>query len=201
MAIKSNSSGVNRVNKDPEVRVKVKSEIAVIKPVVKKISKLNFENMQSIVGDSAEAVQQLLAKGDNDTAVSLIYKSMLSAMVDLIPIVETSIRESNGTRGIYQLSALVSGVRELLVDIQSAQDRGLLGEALVDKIIRPEVLDFGMMIASEYSIMGDDFRQFLSPDDYKKVAADLKLSRTRVAANLMKSYKSIEKSTVDFLQR
>lgn len=201
------------VNKDSNVRVKVKSEVGsdlavkikTIKPQatteVKRISKLNTEGMRSIVGDNAENIQQLLAKGENDSAVSLIYKSMVSALIDLIPLAEHAVRKSKGARGVYQINSLISSIRELLTDIQSAQDRGLLGQVLVENVIRPEILDLGMLIAKEYAMLSDDFKQFLSKEDHAKVSADLKLSRTRVADKLMSSYRTIQKSTVEYLQR
>lgn len=198
---------VGGVNKDPNIRVKVKSEIAVIvKPkftpvAIKRISKLNQAGMHSIVGDNAESIQQLLEKGENDSAVSLIYKSMVSALVDLIPIAENVVRESNGAKGVYQINSLISSIRELLTDIQSAQDRGLLGEMLVARIIKPEILDVGMLIAKEYAMLSDDCKQYLGKDEHAKLNIDLKLSRTRVADKLMSSFRSIEKSTIDYLQR
>lgn len=213
MVIKTTSSAkkVGGVTKDPNVRVKVKSkvntEIDVIKKAlptvekVKKISKLNTKGMRSIVGDNAENIQQMLEKGENDSAVSLIYKSMVSALVDLIPLAEHAVRKSKGARGVYQINSLISSIRELLTDIQSAQDRGLLGQVLVENVIRPEVLDLGMLIAKEYAMLSDDCKQYLSKEEHTKISADLKLSRTRVADKLMSSYRTIQKSTIDYLQR
>lgn len=202
------------VVKDPNVRVKVKtlaigtnanirpSEIELpSKRGVRRISKLNPKGMRSIIGDSAEDIQQLLESGDNDSAVAMIYKKMLQATVDLLPHAEHAVRKSKGARGVYQVNSLVSSIRELLVDIQSAQDRGLLGEMLVEKILRPAFMDIGMMVAREYAQLADDSKQYMTVEDHSKWRADLKESRGRVADKIMTEYKSVQESTRDYLQR
>lgn len=198
---------VGGVNKDPNVRVKVKStalalatkkETTVLKT---RISKLNTKGMKSIIGDSAEDIQQLLEVGDNDSAVSLIYKRILQSLVDLLPFAEHAVRKSKGARGVYQINSLISSIRELMTDIQSAQDRGMLGEALVEKIIRPSFLDIGMEIMKEYAAVADDSKALMDKESHTKFLSLLRSSRGRMGDKITGEYKQVQEQTRNYLQR
>jgi len=169
---------------------------------LKNISKLKTKGMRSIIGDSAEDIQQLLEAGDNDNATALMLKRMLQALVDLVPYAEHNVRKSKGQRGVYQINSLISSIRELMVDLQSAQDRGAIGEALNEKILRPAFLDVAMMLVKENALLSSDVKELLSVDDYNNKFRPLVLEqRTRIGQYVQKRYEEAALSTRQFMQR
>ena len=195
---------------DIEVEVESKKPSTALVPVetrssqldIKSISKLRTKGMRSIIGDSAEDIQQLLEAGDNDNATSLMLKRMLQALIDLVPYAENNVRKSKGQRGVYQINSLISSIRELMVDLQSAQDRGAIGEALNEKVLRPAFLDVAMMLVKEQATLSSDVKELLSVEDYNNKVRPLVLeSRTRIGAYVQKRYEEAATATRQFMQR
>jgi len=169
---------------------------------IKNISKLRTKGMRSIIGDSAEDIQQLLEVGDNDNATALMLKRMLQALVDLVPYAEHNVRKSKGQRGVYQVNSLISSIRELMVDLQSAQDRGAIGEALNEKVLRPAFLDVAMMLVKENAMLSADVKELLSVEDYNNKLRPLILEqRKRIGEYTQKRYEEAALATRQFMQR
>lgn len=167
----------------------------------RKISKLKTKGMRSILGDSAEDIQQLLEVGEQDGATTLLYKRMLQSLVDLVPYAEHNVRKSKGARGVYQINSLMSSIRELLIDVQSNQDRGALGDSLVERVIRPVFLDIGMQIVQEYATVLGEAKDRMSPEDYKAFRTSQSESRGRIAAFIQGQYSKVKDESIAFLQR
>lgn len=171
-------------------------------PKRRTVSKLRMEGMRSILGDSAEDIQQLLEVGDSDNATALMLKRMLQALIDLVPYAEHNVRKSKGQRGVYQINSLISSIRELMVDLQSAQDRGAIGEALNEKILRPAFLDVAMMLVKETALLSSDVKELLSVEDYNNKFRPLVLEqRTRIGQYVQKRYEEAATATRQFMQR
>jgi hypothetical protein len=170
-------------------------------PAVKKISKLNTKNMRSILGDSAEEIQQLLETNDSDSATMLLQKRLLQSLTDMIPMTEHAIRKSKGTRNVYQFNSLVTSLREILIDIQSTKDRGALGDALVEKIIRPSFLDIGMLLVQEDARVTADAKDLLDPKAFKEFKRIKAESLQRTAEFIQKQYLQVKDQSIAFLQR
>jgi hypothetical protein len=171
-------------------------------PKRKTVSKLSMKGMRSILGDSAEDIQQLLEVGDSDNATALMLKRMLQALIDLVPYAEHNVRKSKGQRGVYQINSLISSIRELMVDLQSAQDRGAIGEALNEKVLRPAFLDVAMMLVKENALLSSDVKELLSVEDYQNKFRPLVLEqRTRIGQYVQKRYEEAATATRQFMQR
>jgi hypothetical protein len=169
---------------------------------LKSISKLRTKGMRSIIGDSAEDIQQLLEVGDNDNATSLMLKRMLQALIDLVPYAENNVRKSKGQRGVYQINSLISSIRELMIDLQSAQDRGAIGEALNEKVLRPAFLDVAMELVKETAMLSSDVKDLLSVEDYNNKFRPLVIAqRTRIGQYVQKRYEEAAQATKQFMQR
>lgn len=204
MVKKTNSPARSPGGVVKDVRVKAKmlpSPVVVEKEKPVRISKLNPKGMRSIFGDKADAIQQLLEANETDSAVSLIYKKSLQTLIDMIPYAEHAIRKSKGARGVYQINSLISSMRELMTDIQSSQDRGKMGQAIVENIIRPAFADMGNDIVQEYSIILADAKIAMDPKEFTRFSAAVKESRARLADRITKQYRTIREDTVDYLQR
>lgn len=76
----------------------------------------------SSFGRYAHSVKNLINDQDLGTANKLINLALLQSLLDLIPIAEQKVRSSSADQGIYQYNALISQMRELMVDIQADRD-------------------------------------------------------------------------------
>lgn len=191
---------VKKVPSKSAVKRKAKSHALAIKENPS-ISKTNTSALTSILGDSAETIHQLLESNEGDSARSLVYKKILQATIDLLPLVEQNIRDSSGSKGVYQYTTLVTNIRELFIDIQSAQDRGRIGEIIIERIIRPAMMDIGMATVQGMAMLENDAKNYMSPQDFKRFKEDVIRQRDALADAVMKSYRTIETELLDYLQR
>lgn len=169
---------------------------------VRKISKLrNTNKMRSILGDEAENIHQLVEVGDTDNATSLIYKRALQMLVDLLPYAEHNVRVTKGQRGVYQVNSLIQSVRELMVDLQSAQDRGAMGEMLVEKIVRPIFLDIGMSLVRELAEIKSAAKDLMTDENFKRFVSEVSSAKDRVGQTINTGYENARDQTRQFLQR
>lgn len=179
-------------------RKRASQELAVVLP--KKISKLNTKGMKSILGDSAETIQQMLEVNNNESATSLIQKRLLQSLVDLIPFAEHSIRKTKGARGVYQLNSLVTSVRELMIDLQSTRDKGAIGAELVEKVVRPAFLDIGMFLVQEDARLDNDIKDLVDLKTYRAIKEVKKESLSRMASTIQEKYGDVKAQSIAFLQ-
>lgn len=211
----------NRVAADGTVAIRRKKKKKPVAPsqalavvLQRKIGKTNRDDINSIVGDNAESILQLLDQGNSAAAVPLIYQSMLQSLVDLIPLAEHAVRESKGAKGVYQINSLISSIRELMADIQSAQDRGMLGETIVDQIVRPSYSDLATSVLQEYKAISDDMKEHMSnlatkgklrdeqfDAEWKAARVSLLASRDRLANAMQTQYGKSKDEIKAYLQR
>jgi hypothetical protein len=173
---------------------------AVIEPKKTRISKLNTKGMRSILGDSAEEIQQLLESNSNDSAITLMQKRMIQTVVDLLPYAEHAVRNSKGARGVYQINSLLTSLRELMIDMQSTKDKGTLGAEMVDRVVRPAFLDIGMVLVQEEARLDGEIRDLLGVDAHRKIKAARKESTLRIAQSIQEKFGKAREQAINFLQ-
>jgi hypothetical protein len=180
-----------------------KSEIAAIadKPARKKISKTSTGQLKSIIGDSAEEIQELLEQNHTDSATTLMQKRLLQTLIDVLPYAENTIRETGGSRGVYQLNSIITSLREVIIDIQATKDKGAIGDALVERVIRPAFLDIGMQLVLEDERMLKEIKDEVDPNVYKRVREIHRTSLQRTAAGIQAKYEESKKQAIGFLQQ
>lgn len=176
-----------------------KQEVALL-TAPKKISKLNTKGMRSIIGDSAEEIQQLLESNHNDSATTLMQKRMLQTVVDLLPYAEHNVRQTKGARGVYQINSLLTSLRELMIDMQSTRDKGAMGAEMVERVIRPAFLDIGMMLVQEDARLDSEIKDVLGLENFKKIRLARKESLNRVAETIQAKYNEAKGQAINFLQ-
>lgn len=180
---------------------KVENLPAVIEPPKKpRISKLNTKGMRSILGDSAEEIQQLLESNSNDSAITLMQKRMIQTVVDLLPYAEHAVRNSKGARGVYQINSLLTSLRELMIDMQSTKDKGTLGAEMVERVVRPAFLDIGMVIIQEEARLDGEIRDILGAEAHRKIKAARKESTLRIAQSIQEKFGQAKEQAINFLQ-
>ncbi len=186
-------------------KVSSSKELALLKKQVtvgaqKRISKLNTKGMRSIIGDSAEAIQQLLESDSNESAIALMQKRVLQALVDTLPYAEHAIRKTKGVRGVYQFNSLITSIREVMIDMQSTRDKGAIGASMVERILRPAFLDIGMTIVQEEARLDTEIRDLLGSEGYRTIRTARKDATTRIAQTIQAKYAEAKQQAVTFLQ-
>lgn len=166
-----------------------------------KLSKLKGKALRTQFGQGAEKILALLEQEDTDPAIALIYKRLLQTVVDVLPLAEMGIRHSKGVRGIHGFNMLISSMRELMVDIQQAQDRGMMGEMLVQSVIKPAFGDLAQETVQEFAMIASDAKATMTPEEYEKFAPLLRESRGRLANRMTHHYNVMRTGVVGYLQR
>lgn len=166
-----------------------------------KITKMTRKNVKSILATDRERILQLIERDEMDTATTAIYKRMLQALVDVVGHSEAMIHKSKGQRGTHQLNLLVGSIRDVLLDLQQAQDRGQLGNNLVHRYIAPAFLQIG----TEYLRQNQQLYQWLSrelePELLSKFKEKLDQQEPKFGEFVQSQYRSVVIDVQKFLQR
>lgn len=192
-----------RIDVSPDLKKKKKKKSFAIADVkLEKISKLSTKaETKSIIGRNAEQIHQLLESKDNENAIPLIYRKMLQSLIDVLPLAESQIRKTKAARGVYQLNTLISSVRELLVDVQASQDRGMLGQNLVEQVIKPSFGDLAQTVVREYAAISADAKANMGEKEFARFRTELLASRTRTAEAMTLQFRDIKDQTIQYLER
>lgn len=196
------------VSKDLAVRPAPKSmSLAVTKPKMNlvsstgRLSKRKKSKVASITGEASEEIQVLLEEGLNDQAIQMMYKVLMRTVMDLIPYAEEQIRSTNGAKGVYQINSLISNCRELMVDIQMAQDRSELGRSLIEAHVKPAFMDLAMSLVQNYSLIASDAQPLMSSDNYEKFLPILRGHREAHANAMNTTVRGLQDNILQFMER
>lgn len=184
-----------KVTEDEPKKLSKKTELALAR-----ISKLDEEGRNSIMGSEAETIQQLLESGQNDGAMTLIHKRMLQALMDLLPHAENNVRATKGQKGVYQINSLITSVRELLSDLQATKDRGAIGISLVEKVVRPAFLDIGMSLVQEEQRFATVIQDLVPPELFRKLRDEHRACVGRIGHVMNGKYEEVKQGTINHLQ-
>lgn len=163
---------------------------------VSPLTKRAEQYVRTKFGDKAEIVIQQLEEQDTDGAVSLLTRSLLQMLVDLLPVAENNVRETKGTKGIYQLNQMVSSVREMLTDLQSLRDKGLLGHRIVERTVRPAFMDIGGQFAMAFVGLEASARTYMSPEDFHLYKQTLDGTKRSLAQYMEAQYAEIRDQVI-----
>ncbi len=184
--------------KKRDLEATLKTQVAVGNST--RISKLNTKGMRSIIGDSAETIQQLLESNANESALALMQKRLLQAVVDTLPFAEHTIRATKGAKGVYQFNSLITSIRELMIDMQSTRDKGAIGAEMVERIIRPAFLDIGMTLVQEEARLDAEIKDILGPEQARKLREVRKAALQRTADTIQAKYNEAKNQAIGFMQ-
>lgn len=109
--------------------------------------------MASLFGQDSLKIQELISEKDNDNAFDMANRSMLSFMLDLIPLAETRYREDARQSNAYAMIALISQARELISDLQAADDKSVIKDKIVYDVVKPTMMTLAQfLIDSNYQL-------------------------------------------------
>ena len=187
-----------QVNGEEQVR---KAKLALPAPVPpRRVSKLDTTDMTSIMGDSAEEISQLLESSSNESATSMIHKRLLQSLIDTVAHAENNVRVTKGQKGVYQLNGIITSIRELLIDVQSTRDKGVLGETIVERVVRPAFLDIAMELAREHEMLKVQLRTVMNNERFLKVEAMQTQFLTKVASSIQAKYGELRDGVIKSIQ-
>lgn len=192
-AKKAGPPAVVETNDDASDQVTGDTDDAGVK-LLPGVSKRTLRRLNSMFGQRSDAIIDLLESSDTDGAASLITRTLIQTLVDVLPVVERGVRRSKGARGVMPLNQVISQLRELLHDIQAYKDRDMLGQSLVDKFLRPAFLDIAMNMSNLMVELDASARSKMSTKDYDKhhdLAEKLKAS---LADYMRRQYEELAKS-------
>ena len=143
--------------------------------VSKKIKRLEKDGSQFAL--PAKKIQALIDDNNNDGAITLTQKALLKMMIDLIPLAEQKVRESDSTRGIYQINALVSQARELIADIQSNRDQAMIVDTIMANIIQPNMVSITQFIVDSQYQLKREIQDKVKTEHVRDVSTAIDMSR------------------------
>lgn len=171
-------------------------------------SKLNSQASQhevrgltTLFGQRADVILTLLeTDSETDGALTLLQRTLLQTMVDVLPVVERAVRTSHGNRGVYQLNQCVSQIRELATDIQSLRSRGQLGASVVERVLRPAFLDLAVQLSLAVTRIDGSAKNYMSTTDHAAFRSEVLIDTQRgLATYVQKLYEEIKESVTSSL--
>lgn len=155
--------------------------------------------IQSRFGKQSNTIVDLIEMGNSDGASSLIIKSLLQSLVEILPAAEKNIVETKATKGIYAFNTLVSSTRELVGDLQAIKDRANLGQATVDRCVRPSYMEIGVQIVTAFTLIQDSGKARMSPEDFREFRATLESIKKSLADYIMAQYRDVSEQVIKSL--
>jgi hypothetical protein len=166
------------------------------KTAVKKFSKVDKTRAKSFFGQQAPEILAMIENNDRDGAVVLVYKQLLGMLVTLIPTAERVVRENRGYKGIYQLNMMVSGMRELLADMQAVQDKGMLGRTLIERYLRPAFLDIASQIVQSNQRVQNETLAYVAEKHHDKIKVYMRDAQREIGRYIQDQYKQISENFI-----
>lgn len=156
--------------------------------------------LQKQFGDRAERILEMLEDDEQtDGAISLLSRSIIQTLVRTLPLAETHVRNSQGTKGIYQLNQLVSGIRESLVDLQALREKGDLGRTIVERYIRPSYMEIGVQVTQMFTLVESNAKGRMSREDFVSFRQNLEDTKLNLARYMMAQYEEVAEGVASSL--
>lgn len=152
--------------------------------------------LRSRFGKKADAIIAMLDIGETDGAITTVQRTLLQTLVEVIPITEHAVRASNGRYGVYQFNQTISQIRELLNDLQATRDKGLLGQSIVDRCVRPAFLDIAGQLVLGLTNLNTAAAARMSPEDAREFRAQSEATKKQMADYLMAQYRAVSEAVV-----
>ena len=149
--------------------------------------------LKTMFGQRADTILSLLEDDQStDGALTLIHRSLLQTMVDVLPVIERAVRKSHGRRGVIPMNQTVSQIRELVSDIKALRDRGHLGATIIERILRPSFLDIGVQLALGFNQIELTAKSRMLPEEYTGFLETLTETKRSLAIYIQQQYADVK---------
>lgn len=176
---------------------KGKKATPVIAPIA--VDKDTQLAIQSRFGKQSDTIVDLIEMGNSDGATSLIIKSLLQSLVEILPTAEKNVIATGATKGMYAFNTLISSTRELVGDLQAIKDRSNLGQATVDRCVRPSYMEIGVQIVTAFTLIQDSGKARMTPEDFREFRATLESVKKGLGEYIMAQYRDVSEQVVKSL--
>lgn len=139
-------------------------------------------------GLQAPKIIKMIEMEDSDAAITLLKKNLLQTTIDLIPLAEDNIRETESRKGVYQYTALINTARELMVDIQADYDKGKMVMDITDRVIRPILMDIAQEVITSHHDFKGKVDDLLLPECKREFSQKLQNLATEMAKQMTKKF-------------
>jgi hypothetical protein len=161
------------------------------------VKKSQLRRLQSMFGQRSDDIIDLLEIDNSDGALSLVSKTMMQTLVDVLPVIERNVRRSRGARGVYQLNQVISQIREMCHDIQSFKDKAQIGTTIVERQLRPSYLDIAVQISASFTELENGARSRMSKEDFEVYRMDfIQLMKNNLGSFLKQQYDVLSEKIV-----
>lgn len=155
--------------------------------------------IQHRFGKQSETIVEMIEMGNSDGASSLIIKSLVQSLVEILPAAERNVVATGATKGLYALNTLISTTRELVGDLQAIKDRANLGQATVDRCVRPSYMEIGVQIVTAFTLVQDSAKARMSPEDFRDFRSTLESTKKGMAEYIMAQYRDVSEQVIKSL--
>lgn len=189
---------------DPVPAAKTDFPVATVKTEKKKsavVAVADGEKPLSVVGADGDQIHSLIEDGEWAQAQQLMYKRMAQSVAAMLPYLENEIRSTSGKKGAFNFNAMLTSARDLLADIQQAEDRGRLGEIMVDKILMPSYISMGQLTMTENQLLMSQIRKVLEPEQIRDIQTKISESEVRLVHAFQGEFDKMREQLSAFLER
>jgi hypothetical protein len=156
----------------------------------------SWNTAETLFGERGEEIMEMIERDDRDGYISAIYKQLMKMMVDLVPIVEKGVRATKGFRGVRSLNEMISQMREMIADMQAVQDKGLLGQTLVSRHVRPAFLDIAMQMIANNERMLAEILHHVPTDKREDIRTQMKGAERELGKFIQAQYNNIAENLI-----
>lgn len=147
--------------------------------------------LRSKFGEHADTIINMMDYGDTDGAITLTQRALLTALVSVLPVTENVVHTTGARYGVYQFNQTLSNVRELLADLQATRDKGLLGQHIVERCVRPAFLDTATQIVNAFTQLNDAAAARMEARDAQEFRALLESFKKSLADYMLVQYQNV----------
>lgn len=156
------------------------------------LTKRTRKQLLTFFGDKSEDLLEMLEYGNTDGAITLLSKNLLATCIDVLPILENQVRASDGARGTFGFNQMISSIREQIADLQALQDRSLVAERIVERVVRPAYQSIAVQITIALTDMVEQARTRMDREDLATFRSEADAIRNKLSDFMLLQYKEIE---------
>lgn len=157
-----------------------------------KRSLLKVNSVASMFGQDNLKIQELLDVKENDNAIEIAQRAMLKSLFDILPIAESQYREWKNERAAYAFGALIDKARELISDIQAANDRSIVTDRIIFDILQPTMMTLGQFLIDSNYQLKRDLVEYIEPSKLKEAHKAIDISSKGAATYIQAMFNDLK---------
>lgn len=141
-----------------------------------------------------KSTDRLLKSVDTNTdkAIPDAQREMLKMMIGLVSIAEQEYRKDHRQGNAYALASMVSGIRELISDIQATRDSQKLIDRLIIYVLQPQFIAMTQCVIDTNYAFGKSIQNKVNPDDLQEVLRNIKNNSKSIARHMDAAFNEIK---------